>query len=203
MDYQFINERIMLVRFRGKARNVTAVQCYASTEDAETDRKEAFYDVLNTTLANTPKRDLIILMGDVNTKVEGDNTAIEHVAGKHGVGEMNKNGELLVECCGLNSLKIGGTLFPHKHCHLGVPELMHIDHICISAKWSNILMDARNKRGVDIRSDHHLLIGDLRLTVKLVRRNLSRTPGRSMKFQSLKVMHIRLPSAPHCVRSWR
>uniref|UniRef100_A0A336M488 CSON002588 protein n=1 Tax=Culicoides sonorensis TaxID=179676 RepID=A0A336M488_CULSO len=174
MDYRFISERIMLVRFRGTARNITVVQCYAPTEDADNEIKEAFYDVLNSTLASVPKRDLLILMGDFNAKVGSDNDAIEHVIGKHGVGEMNENGELLVECCGLNSLKIGGTMFPHKKCHKVSwvsPDSRtenQIDHICVSAKWSNTLLDVRNKRGADIGSDHHLIIGDLRLSVKTV-----------------------------------
>lgn len=66
MSYRFINERIMLVRFRGKARNLSVIQCYAPTEDAEIESKEAFYDALNNTLAEVPRRDLTILMGDFN-----------------------------------------------------------------------------------------------------------------------------------------
>lgn len=98
MNYQLISERMMLVRFRGKARNLTAVQRYAPSEDAYFKKKVAFYDVLNSTIANVPKRDLILLMGDFNAKKGGDNESMKHVIGKHRVEKMNENREVLVEC---------------------------------------------------------------------------------------------------------
>ena len=42
-----------------------------------------------------PRRDLKILMGDLNAKIGADNTNRELVMGKHGVGVQNENGELL------------------------------------------------------------------------------------------------------------
>lgn len=169
LDYKFLNERILRVRFKCKARNLSVIQCYAPTEDADETTKQEFYDQLNNILADTPKRDLKILMGDFNAKVGSNNEDIEHVIGNHGIGEMNDNGELLVELCGLNEFKIGGTLFPHKYEHKvtwvsPVSRTQNqIDHICISSKWSNTLCDVRNKRGADIGSDHHLLVGSLRI----------------------------------------
>lgn len=180
MDYEFVNERIMRVRFRCKAKNLTVFQCYAPTEDAEEDVKQQFYDKLNKLLSEAPKHDLKLLMGDINAKVGNDNDGIEHVMGKHGIGEMNKNGELLVELCGLNDLRIGGTLFPHKDCHKVTwvsPDSRtqnQIDHICISSKWSSTLCDVRSKRGADIGSDHHLLMGQLRLKLSYVPRRTQR-----------------------------
>ena len=176
LEQKFISERIILVRFKGQARNITIVQCYAPTEDANDGDKQAFYDQLNRTLAEIPHSDLKLLMGDFNAIVGDDNRDIEHVMGKHGVGTMNENGELFAELCGLNELKIGGTLFPHRRVHKvtwNSPDSRtqnQIDHICISAKWSNILQDVRVRRGADIASDHHLLVGDICLRMKCVPR---------------------------------
>ena len=61
-----------------------------------------------------PKRDLKILMGDLNAKVVSDNTEKELTIGRHGVGEQNENGKLFSEVCMFIDLAIGGTLFPHK-----------------------------------------------------------------------------------------
>lgn len=169
LNYKFVNERIIFVRFKCKARNLSIIQCYAPTEDTDDAVKQEFYDQLNNIIADTPKRDLKVLMGDFNAKVGSNNEDIEHVMGKHGLGEMNNNGELLVELCWLNEFKIGGTLFPHKAEHKVTwvsPDSRtqnQIDHICISAKWSNTLCDVRNKRGADIGSDHHMLMGSLRI----------------------------------------
>ena len=43
------------------------------------------------------KRDLKILMVDLNAKVGSDNTGKELIMGRHGVGEQNENGELFSE----------------------------------------------------------------------------------------------------------
>lgn len=174
MNYKFVSERLMLVRFKSQPRNLSVIQCYVPTEDASDEDKYAFYDQLSNILAEVPHTDLKLLMGDLNAIVGDNNRDLEHVIGKHGVGVMNKNGELLVELCGLNELKIGGTLFPHKRAHKVTwvsPDARtqnQIDHICISAKWSNSLHDVREKRGADIASDHHLLVGDICLNMKFV-----------------------------------
>ena len=89
--------------------------------------------------------------------------------GPDGIGEMNENGEIFADFCAVNSLEIGGTLFPHKNCHKvtwvspnGVTE-NQIDHIAISQRWRSSLQDVRNKRGADIASDHHLIIAKIQL----------------------------------------
>lgn len=169
IDYKFVNERIMTMRLKGKCANINVVQCYAPTEEAKDDQKDKFYDTLNQTLKNVPRKDFKIVMGDFNAKVGSDNSDLEKVMGKHGVGSINDNGERLVEMCGLNELKIGGTLFPHKLNHkitwlsADSKTQNQIDHICVTARWSNCLCDVRSKRGADIGSDHHMLFGKLKL----------------------------------------
>ena len=59
----------------------------------ETEEKEAFYEQLQALMDKLPRRDLKILMGDLNAKVGADNM------GKHGFGIQNENGELLTEFC--------------------------------------------------------------------------------------------------------
>ena len=115
------------------------------------------------------KKDLILLIGDFNAKVGSNNTDFETIMGKHGLGEMNDNGEMFADFCSFNKLVIGGSVFPHKKAHKVTwvsPDNRtknQIDHICISSKFRRSLMDARAKRGADIASDHHLRMGRCRL----------------------------------------
>ena len=74
---------------------------------------EEFYEQIQASMDKIPKRDLKILMGDLNAKVGSDNTDKELIMGRHGVREQNDNGELFSEFCMFKDLVIGVTLFPH------------------------------------------------------------------------------------------
>jgi hypothetical protein len=106
-----ISERIITARAKTKYRKLTIVQCYAPT-DGESDGKESFHSLLDKTLISLHRSDIVLTMGDFNAKVGCNNEDVEHVMGKHGTGDCNENGELLIETCG-NHGTIGGTLFPH------------------------------------------------------------------------------------------
>ena len=46
MEWEPVSERIMWVRLKAKCKNITIIQCYAPTNDAEEDVKECFYEQL-------------------------------------------------------------------------------------------------------------------------------------------------------------
>ena len=58
------------VRFQGKPFNITVVQIYAPTSNAEEAEVEWFYEDLQDLLELTPKRDVLFIIGDWNVKVE-------------------------------------------------------------------------------------------------------------------------------------
>nr|KAG5702408.1 hypothetical protein BaRGS_027495 [Batillaria attramentaria] len=72
---------------------------------ADEEEKENFYEQLQAVLDKAPRRDLKILMGDLNAKVGTDNTDRELIMGKHGTGTQNENGELFTEFCTTNDLR--------------------------------------------------------------------------------------------------
>jgi exonuclease III len=76
------------------------IQCYAPTEGGAEEQKEKFYFQLNKALrGKTRKRDILILIGDMNAKVGAENEDLERIMGKHGLGNQNRNGELFVDLC--------------------------------------------------------------------------------------------------------
>ena len=93
---------------------------------------------------------------------------------KNGSGDMNENGELFADFCGLNEMVIGGTIFPHREIHKTTwisPDLstkIQIDHLAINSKWRTSLLDTRVFRGADIGSDYMLVVGRLRLKLRRV-----------------------------------
>ena len=57
------------VHFQGKPFNITIIQVYAPTSDAEEAEVEQFYEDLQDLLELTHKRDVLFIMGDWNAKV--------------------------------------------------------------------------------------------------------------------------------------
>ena len=57
------------VCFQGKPFNITVIQVYAWTSNAEEAEVEWFYEDIQDLLELTPKKDVLFIMGDWNTKV--------------------------------------------------------------------------------------------------------------------------------------
>lgn len=104
--------------------------------------------------------------------------------GTEGLGQMNENRLLFAEFCSLNDRVIGGSLFPHKQTHTATwisPDHRtenQIDHFAIDRKWRRVLLDVRVKRGADVDSDHHLLIGELWMKLAVRKKAVNRVQRR-------------------------
>ena len=97
------------VSFQGKPFNITVIQVYASTSNAEEAEAEQFYEDLQDLLELTPKRDVLFIIGDWNAKVGSQGTP--GVTGKFGLGIQNEVGQRLTEFCQENALIIANTYF--------------------------------------------------------------------------------------------
>ena len=76
-----------LVRFEGKPFNITVIQVYAPTTNAEEAEVERFYEDLQDLLELTPKKDVLFIIGDRNAKVGSQETP--GVTGKFGLEVWN------------------------------------------------------------------------------------------------------------------
>ena len=84
------------VHFQGKPFNITGIQVYAPTSNSE-DEVERFYEDLQDLLELTPKKDVLFIIGDWNTK--GGSQETPGVTGKCGLGIRNEAGQRLIEFC--------------------------------------------------------------------------------------------------------
>ena len=92
------------VRFQGKPFNITVIQVYAPTSNAEEAEVERSYEDLQDLLELTPKKDVLFIIGDWNAKVRSQETP--GVTGKFGLGVRNEAGQRLIEICQENALVI-------------------------------------------------------------------------------------------------
>ena len=60
---------MIFVSFQGKPFNITVIQAYAPTSNAEETEVEWFYENLQDLLELTPKKDVLFIIGDWNAKV--------------------------------------------------------------------------------------------------------------------------------------
>ena len=87
-------DRMISVRFQGKPFNITVIQVYAPTSNAEEAEVERFYEDLQDLLELTPKEDVLFITGDWNAKVGRQETP--GVTGKFGLGIRNEAGQRLI-----------------------------------------------------------------------------------------------------------
>ena len=155
------------VHFQGKPFNITVIQVYASTTNAEEAEVEVewFYDDLQELLELTPKKDVLFIIGDWNAKVGSQE--IPGVTRKFGLGVQNEAGQKLIEFCQENTLVIANTFFQQHKRWLYTwtsPDGQHwnqIEYILCSQRWRSSILSAKTRPGADCGSYHELLIAKL------------------------------------------
>ena len=96
------------VCFQGKPFNITVIQVYALISNAEEAEVEWFCEDLKDLLEQTPKIDVLFIIGDWNAK--GGSQETPGVTGKFGLGIRNEAGQRLIELCQENALVFSANL---------------------------------------------------------------------------------------------
>ena len=97
------------VRLQGKPYNITVIQVYDPTSNAEEAEVEWVYEDLQGLLELTNERNVLFIIGDWNAKVGSQE--ILGVMDKFGLGIQNEAGQRLTEFCQKNTPVIANTLF--------------------------------------------------------------------------------------------
>ena len=97
------------VCFQGKPFNITVIQVYASTSNAEEAEVEWFYEDLQGLLELALKKHVLFINRDWKAKVGSQE--IPGGTGKFGLGVQNEAGQRLIEFFQENTLVIANTVF--------------------------------------------------------------------------------------------
>ena len=97
-----------LCSFSRQPFNITVIQVYALTSNAEEAEVEQFYENLQDVLELTSKKDVRFIIGNWNAKVRSQEKP--GVTGKFGLRVQNEAGQRLIEFCQENTLVIANTL---------------------------------------------------------------------------------------------
>lgn len=172
LGWEPVSERLIRAHFNLKYCKLTILQCYAPTNDASDEIKDDWYEQLKQATAKVPQHDMLLIMGDMNTKVGEHKMIYEGAMGRQGCGQMNNNGMQVANLCLANSCVIGGTIFPHKQIHKltwSSPDgstINQIDDIVINGRWRRSLQDVKVYRAADFFSDHYLVTANIKLKLK-------------------------------------
>ena len=115
-----LKNKRMICFFQGKQFNITVIHVYALTSKTEETEVEQFYEGLQDLLEQTPKKDVLFIIGDWNTKVGSQETP--GVTGKFGLGVQNEARQRITRVCQENALVKTSTLFQQheKTLHLDI-----------------------------------------------------------------------------------
>ena len=167
-----ISDRFMSMRIQLKGGdNLTLISVYAPTMQRPQEEKEQFYEMLGSCVSAAEMHSVIIL-GDFNVRVGLDWKSWPNVIGKHGVGEMNSNGLILLEFCTRFQLSIMGTRFQLKDSlkntwqHLRSKHWHQLDHVLSNKAAKSYVSLTKVNRAANCFNDHKLLISKCLFSIK-------------------------------------
>ena len=158
-----INDRLITLRLHLHGnRHATTISAYAPTLVSDDEEKQRFYDNFRDVLQAVPKGDKIVSTGDFNARVGKDWQAWDSL-GRHGVGSMNGNGQLLQQLCTEFNLFISSTQFCHKGDHIAT--WMHprsrqwhlLDYVIVRQRDMQDVCNVHTLCGADCWTDHALV----------------------------------------------
>ena len=119
LGYNAVSKRLISVCQQAKLMNLTLIQAYAPTSDADEEEREEVYNCLEELLECTPRKDVVIVMGDFNAKI-GHQT-VEDVCRNFRLGERNEAGDRLAQICIEHKFTIMNTCLSNTRgaCTLG------------------------------------------------------------------------------------
>ena len=173
-----INDRISTLRVPlSDNDHLTIVSVYGPTMQRTQEEKEQFYDRLGECI-EIARNDKIVVLGDLNARVGKDFVSWPSVIGKHGVGNMNSNGLMLLEFCSRYKLSVMGTMFQMKNSlkttwqHLRSKHFHQIDHVLASASAKQSVIITKIDPKADCFTDHKLLISKCNFRLKRKKKGL-------------------------------
>ncbi|XP_066960701.1 craniofacial development protein 2-like [Macrobrachium rosenbergii] len=168
-----MEERLLYARFKSDHGNISLFVCYAPTNDALDERKDAFYGKLQEGIRRVARHDVLICIANFNAIMGCSNEGFEACMGKMGVGgRVSENGVRFGSFYPANDLVIEGTLFQRHNIHKTTwvspcgKYKNQIDRIAVSKGHRSSLLDVCVNRGADIGSDHHLSVTQLKERIK-------------------------------------
>ena len=164
------SDRIVSMRLPLKNKHyATLFSVYAPTLQAEPAEKDKFYSELRSLPQGTPADDKLLVLGDFNARVGQDAVTWKGILGRHGVGNCNDNGRLLLEFCTEQQHIITNTIFQQKDSMKTAwmhPRSKHwhlIDYVLAHQRDLKDILHTKVMPSAECHTDHRLVRCKLKL----------------------------------------
>ena len=172
IEHKAVSSRIISVRMKGQHKNVKIIQVYAPDTSHTDEDVENFYEQLEEEIRSTKESDMLIVMGDFNSKIGEDNHGYEDIMGKFGCGTRNEHGEKMLEFCQRNELFITNTQFFHRKNHRHTwthPTQIYkncIDYVLVKKRWKSSFHNTKVMHSADFGTSHELVLSNIKIKFK-------------------------------------
>ena len=161
-NIEYVSDRILQASL--KINNVIThiISTYAPDIGKPIEDSQNFYQLLQETLDKMGNTDKVIILGDLNARIGQE--IIPNIKQKFNEPVINENGELLIDFCASNELRINNTFFPHKHQHKYTfnnsrGQRSMIDFIISNrAIIPTQILDVRALSSANLGTDHSLVL---------------------------------------------
>ena len=165
-------ERIISLRLSTHSGSVNIVSVYIPTLCSTPEDKDQFYRALDETISRIPSTEGLYLLGDFNARVGADHISWPTCTGSFGRGNMNDNGQRLLELCCFRGLCVTNTYFKCKEMHQVSwrhPRFKHwhqLDLVITRRMDLTSVLLTRSYHSADCDTDHALIASRVRITPK-------------------------------------
>lgn len=190
----YVSDRVIMLQLNSRPVDINLIQVYAPTSVSDEEEIEKFYDTIKSVTDKIKKKDITIIMGDLNAKVGQGRE--DKVVGDFGLGIRNERGDRFVEFCRDNNLCIMNTFYKlpkrrlytwkHPSDSPEKPVRNQIDYITINERYRNSVQAVKTFPGADVPSDHVLLVARFKLRLKKVER---KQPSKKLNVDYIRDNH--------------
>ena len=147
MEWKAYSERLCYARLDAHPTPLSIISAYSPTENGEDTEKDAFYSLLKECLKAIPRKDVLLIGGDLNSKLGKQLLDEEKNIGKFAIGERNNNGQRLAELIVFLDLVAMNTTIQKKRRKLATwisndrKTRNQIDYILTNRRWRSAIND--------------------------------------------------------------
>ncbi|XP_030754777.1 craniofacial development protein 2-like [Sitophilus oryzae] len=170
-DCSYLSSRMLVVRMKTEDQKLNIVSVYSPEDNKPKQERKSFYNQLQNTIQSLPSdQQKILILGDFNARI--GNQIIPGIKQRFNENVLNDNGELMIDLCTFNKLRINNTFYDHKEQHKFTfsntrGHRSTIDYIVTNRYIHPLqILDIRTLNSADVGSDHSLLLAKIKLKFK-------------------------------------